>query len=81
MSGLVRVQRSTVDGVEQTATYYIEEKDLEIEVPSYVVLAGSINAAAAQLGLRVLARRETSAHVCAELHVRGVSGSFWAVRP
>jgi hypothetical protein len=70
------VKRSTVDGAEQTALYL----PTETEVPSYVVLAGSINDAAKSLGLRVLGRRETSDQVCAELHERGVAGSFWCVK-
>ena len=75
----VKVQRSTVNGVETTATWYDRESDTEREVPSYVVLAGSLNDAAKSLGLRILGRRETGA-VVAELHERGVSGSYWAVQ-
>jgi hypothetical protein len=79
-STAAKVQRSTVGGVEQTAIFYDRATDTEREVPSYVVIYGSINEAAAQLGFRVLGRRETSSDVCAELHERGVSGSFWAVK-
>jgi len=71
------VQRSTVGGVEQTA----QPPWTETEVPSYVVLVGSVQEAATSLGLRLLGRRETSDAVCAELHERGVAGSHWAVRP
>jgi hypothetical protein len=68
-----------MNGVEQTKTYYDKESDQEIEVPSYVVLHGSMNEAAKELGLRILGRREVAPNVSAELHERGAGLSFWAV--
>ena len=75
----VKVQRSTVNGAEQTASYYDGDRDKDVEVPSYVVLAGSLNDAAKSMGWRLLGRRERfTAQIVAELHERGGS-SFWAV--
>lgn len=74
------LQISTVNGVAQTADVPWAEEPRE--VPSYVVLAGSLNAAAKSLGFRLLGRRERpdASSVVAEFHERGVSGSSWAVK-
>jgi hypothetical protein len=72
----VQVQRSTINGVETTATVPWTDQ----EVPSYVVLSGSVRDAARSLGFRVLGRDEVSSDVVAELHVCAMSGSFWAVQ-
>jgi hypothetical protein len=75
-----KVQRSTVGGVQVTSEVPWSEDARQ--VPSYVVIAGSVNDAAKSLGFRVLGRRErpNASTVVAELHERGVSGSFWCVQ-
>lgn len=78
--GRVQIQRSTVNGAEQTASYYDGDLDRDVEVPSYVVLAGSLNDAAKSMGWRLLGRRDRfTADIVAELHERG-GPSFWAVK-
>jgi hypothetical protein len=78
VSAPIKVRRSTVGEVEQTVTVYDAAAGTEREVPSYVVLYGSLNDAAKSMGFRLLGRRE-SGDVVAEFHERGVSGSWWAV--